>query len=781
MAKEFRVVGKQVRDISAADRVSGQLQFSNDVQLPGMLHAKLLKSPYARAKVLNVDSSAAQALPGVKLVMTKDNFPFLFQPEVVFVGQDVACVVAEDQYSAEKAVRLLKVEYEVLPFVIDPYEALKPDAPIALPYPANSPEPPSNIRKGTYAFKHFSEPNEKGLFTKRSANVTDYDGFGDIDEAKKEVEVFVKGEGYNFGKANAPLMALSGCVANYCNGKLDLYMPTQYAGQALGVLTQILKLDSKDINIISVVTGGGFGGRLSSGVMPPNTEASYTLVSAMASMALNEPVRLFYTREEEFYYYWGRSGMDAQTEIGFKKDGTLVTMETEVWRNISTGGPVGIGTQNFDATCTGNMLYSRNCRANRLRKHCVSTNGPSFCGWQGFGNPEVFLAVETTMDDAAEKLGIDPVELRRKNHMRGGDNFLTLSYLFNDATWLGHTGIDKCLDEALKKVDWKGRKPASEKTGVMRHGIGMSIHAQQNGGEGFVGNATVKLYGDGSVVLVCSYHDLGQSGRTAQCQIAAEALGLPFEKVRIAADESLYAPYANAMSCSSGTFIQGNTTFLACTDAKNKLLQYASKIFDCPTEELDTLDVTVFPKNAPEKAIPWMAVFKTLGYLGPLDTIMGVGRYEASSGPKPAEQGATFAELDVDTETGELKNIKVTISQDCGKAINPRVVAAHYLGVHHCLEAVTGGCEQILDKKTGKLLNNSYIDYPVATMLDHEVVPIIVEVPDPSTAYGWVGIGQAFNNGIAAAVSNAIYNAIGVRMKETPFTPDRILKALGKI
>lgn len=770
MSDEFRVIGKEVKDVSAFDKATGKIKFSNDIRLPGMLHAAMLRSPHARANVISIDATAAQALPGVKLVMTKDNFPMLFLASISWVGQDVACVVAEDLHTAQEACALINVEYEVLPFVIDPYKAMEPDAPIAMAGTE------SNLRSYDHMF--FSEKNEDGLYTKREKG--EHEGFGDMEAGRKEADLFVKAEGYVTAKAQAPLFETSGCAADFSDGKLTIYVPTQSTVMPRFNISQMFKLTLSKINCINYATGGGFGGRLGAGSNGPANEANYTMLATAATIELGLPVSLRYPRCDDFYYYWGRSGMDTKTEIGFKSDGTLVTMDTECWRNESTGGQIGVGTQSFDCTATGNMLYSHNCIANKYVKKSVATNSPVFVGWQGFGNPEVFFPVECAMDDAAEEMGIDPIELRRKNHMRGGDNFLPITYDWDGPSWLGHTGLDKCLDEGLKRVDWAGRKPASEKTGNLRHGIGMALCVQQNAGDGLSSDSIVKLQSDGSAILLCNYQDIGQSGRSAQCQIVAEALGIAYEKVKISADQSESTPYTHYQSCSSGTWIVGNATYNATMAAKKQLMERAAMVMGMPAENLETMDGMIYPKGMPDKGMPWIAAFMTVSHYGFWNDIIGHNHFRAT-GAKPAEQGVGFVELDVDVETGELKNIRYVQSQDCGRAINPRVVAAHYLSIHHGLEAVTGACEQILDPKTGKILNDNFYDYPVASILDHKVEPIVVEVADPSHPYGAVGIGQGFMNGIASAVSNAIYNAIGVRLKETPFTPDKVLKALGKI
>ena len=261
---DYQVIGKQIRDVFATERVTGEALFPNDVRYPGMLYAKPLRAVHARANILNMDVSEAEKLPGVHLVMTHKDYPKFFFNEVLFVGQEIACVVADDLRIAEKALRLIKVEYEVLTPVLDPYEAKKPGSPLTMPehiadmakgipVAAMVPTPGTNLWPYN-AYQKYSDPDEKGLMRKREKNVTDYDGFGDIDEAEKEADLIVEDGGYIYPRAQAPLMGLGGCVANYHNGQLTLHIPNQFPAYAQMALSMALRIPQKDVNIVTRVT-----------------------------------------------------------------------------------------------------------------------------------------------------------------------------------------------------------------------------------------------------------------------------------------------------------------------------------------------------------------------------------------------------------------------------------------------------------------------------------------------------------------------------------------------
>lgn len=781
MSEQLNVVGKPVKRKDGFEKVTGRAKYCNDVQLQGMLHGKILRCPYAQADIVSIDTSAAKALPGVELIITHEDFPQIFYKDLHSVGAEVACVVATDEETAKEALRLIKVKYDVKPFVVDPVKAMDPNCPRVFPDRPNLNDFPEHY--------YFSDKNGKGLYTRREH--ADFTGFGDVERGFREADVIVEDEGYRYNLAHTPFMSTCGCVASFESGKLTVYLPSQWKhGNKTGPHLD-LGVPLNKINVVAPYTGGSFGGRLDSGIcgiMPRRTEKghingqpTYSLIAAAAAMTLGKPVGVFFSKEEDFCYHWCRGSYDSKVAMGFKKDGTLTTMHVEIWRNLTNGGTYA--TQKFDGASTGLMLYSHNCEHMRYIKKYVFTNGPASYGWQGFGNPPVFLLVESVMDKAAEVLNMDPVDLRRKNHVRQGDNVLDCCYPFSSkGHYLSSCGISEVLDAGVEKTDWRSRKQPADKTGTIRHGLGMALSGEQTGGMSLWTSAIVRIFLDGTALLVCGADEMGQGQHTTQSQIVAEVLGIPYESVSISNSDTDSTPYCDYMMCSSGTLKVGYAIYNAAQEAKRKLLEIAAPILGVTPEDLDTKNGFVYIKTDPERGITWSQAIGSQGYVSKAEEILGYGDHRTSAGPKPLEQGATFVSLDVDTETGQLMNIKVTHSQYVGRALNPKVVEGVFLGAHHGVEAMMGA-ECVLDNTTGRLLNDNWIDYPVATILDSEVDPVIVEIPpgDPTHPYGAIGIGMGSQNGLGAAFSNAIYNAIGVRLKEVPFTPEKILRALGKI
>lgn len=800
MKNELRVVGKNVRNVNSFKKITGRAVYNNDVRLKGMLHAKVLRSRYANAEIVDIDVSDAEKFPGVALVMSYKSAPDIFGRSIYYVGAEVALVVAETLEIAEEALGLIAVEYKENAFVIDPEAARKKGS--ARAFPSILPGAVTDEERASEAsqsgldnvnrwaeHKYFSERNEKGHLTKRE--VGEYEGFGDVEKGFAEADVIVEDSGYQFGLAHTPFMGNDCCVADFTEDKLTLYTDSQWHHGYKSLAALALNLPQSKVNLVAPVTAGSFGGRLGSGVAPSaivpfrtgHGWASYSTLAGAASIRLGRPVRLEYSKQEDFLYHWGRGMFDSKVKIGFKSDGTLSTMDVQSWRNATTGAVTAShGPMHFDATATGNMLYSRNCEHNRYEKNFVYTNAPGCNGWQGFGNPEIFFAVESVMDIAADKLGMDPIDLRKKNHIRPGDNVLDLAYTFGDqGHYLAAGDISKCLDLGAEKIGWDKRKPSTEKTGRIRNGLGVSLTGQQTGGADFNSSTIVRLESMGSAHLICAYADLGQGGPTTQLQMVAEVLGLPFEAISHTSDSTDNTPFASYQACSSGTLKQGFATYNAALEARRQLFELAAPILAEPADNLETLDGNIYVRSAPERKISWLEAFMTKGQFGLLEDIVGYHNHKTLSGPMAMEKGATFASVDVDIETGQLMNINIVHAQDVGKALYPKAVEGVFLSIHHGVEASIGA-EMILDPQTGKQLNNNWIDYPVATIQDSDVDPIIVETAgDVTHPYGATGIGQCNQSGIAPAIGNAIYNAIGVRLKEVPFSPARILRALEKV
>lgn len=784
MNKPLRVIGKPHYKQGDQQRATGQAQYSSDVQLPGMLHGAILNCPHPAADLISIDTAAASAVPGVKLVLTPDNCPDILSTMYQYVGAPVACVVATTLEIARHALTLLKVEYNVKPFVVDPDEAMQPDSPQVWPGFDNL--HPYDM------CAQFTDRNEQGLFTRR-VETTEHDGFGDVEKGFAEADVIVEDDGYRFGLQQAPIPERRGGLAHFDGEKITVWTTTQAAQQNRWFLGQVAGLKIHNVRIISEFNSGSFGARGDdTGFfpdLPPDIpfmgggHDKSVALAAKASVMLVKPVRVFLSsNEENFYHFWGRGTSYCRVKMGFKKDGTLTTWDMDLGVN---SGLFGNRWTFMFSNGTPLMLYSRNAEHVRIKKYAIFTNTPGQSGWCGYGNPEYMFATEQVMDQAAEKLGMDPVELRKKNHMRPGDNILSVSraYAFTGPNWLGSGDLSAVLDLLMEESDWKSRRPHTEKSGVIRSGIGMALTCQQCAGEGVGSNAIVKLNHDGTAELCNTYSDNGQGGRSACRQIAAEELGLSFEDVRIVAGDTDASVWGTCNACSGGTMKYGWSIALACRDALKTLYELAAPLLEvAQPDELATADGEVFVKAEPNRRIKWIKVFLSQGVNEDDHTqIVGKGVWLQGSGPQNTEKAATFVSLDVDTETGQLLNVKIYHCADVGRALNAKDTKAQILRIHHGFEGVLGATA-IIDKASGRLLNGNYIDYPVATMWDCEVLPYYIESGnDPTHPYGAVGLGQALQNAIHAATANAIYNATGVRIKETPMTPDVILKALGKI
>lgn len=781
MEKELKVIGKAKQDYTGFRKVTGTAKYSNDFSFTDMLHAKSLRSPYAHANILSIDTTEAEKLEGVRLVMSHKNFPDLFFESVHYWGMDVACVIAQTTEIASEAVKLIKVEYEELPFVINGKDAMKEGAPQAMP------DRPNVVPFAEH--KYFTQKNEKGLYQLRIPG--EFDGFGDVEKGRKECDVIVEDSGFAYSFARAPLMKPTTCRANYADGYLTIHIDNQEASVVRYNLSQRFGIPASKIRIFSEINACSFGARAGGATEEVLNGASCTLLACAAAIHLGQPVAFDYTVDEDQRYHWGRGTFDSRYAIGFKRDGTMVMMEGEVYRNTCTGESNGEATQGDDINATGNMLYSHNCRHNKHVKHRVYTNSPGWAGWQAYGNPEVFLPVISVMDEAAEELGMDPVDLHKMNVCRKGDNFLSATYAFGGAQYLSKDGMIPSIEAGVKHTDWYARRQKpEEKTGRIRHGIGMSPALMQTAGQNVASQAIVMLNSDGSALLCCNMQDIGQGAHSAQVQIVAEVFDIPYENVKMRAGDTdtLYTSFQIA---SSGTITQGRATYNAAMDAKTKLIKKAAEVLNVAENTLDMKNGRVVSLVDPDMEIPWIAPAQKSNIPGitydyeidwmtnlPMD-VVGYGSSHVGPGAAPAELGATFVELDVDTETGEIFNVKMFHAQDCGKAINPKTVEGNYLGLHHGLEAMTGA-EQIIDPKTGKLLNDNWYDFAMSTALDSDVEVEIIETYDVTHPFGACGCGQAIMNGLPGAFANALYNAIGVRLKETPFTPAKILKALAE-
>jgi xanthine dehydrogenase molybdenum-binding subunit len=428
---------------------------------------------------------------------------------------------------------------------------------------------------------------------------------------------------------------------------------------------------------------------------------------------------------------------------------------------------------------TGAKLYARHAQHLKITAGVVFTNRFVCIGWHGYGTPEVNFMIETVMDEAAYVLGIDPVELRRINHFRKGDPVASPRDV-KVSSQMSSCGYEECLDEGVEKIEWNKRwEHPDKKTGVVRDGLGMDLTIH-GAGDGVFSSAIVKVSPDATVLFECAIADIGQGQHTVQSQIVAEVLGIPYENVHLVCHDTDSTSMSTKVGGSQGTWHQGKATYDAASSARRQILALAARKLGKKPDELTIREGRIYAEGRSDPACAFAEAF------GNVPMVIGVGQTfpeGREEGIYPREQGAHFVRCSVDTETGEVKIEKYLPVQYIGRALNPKVVEGQMLGgIYHGLEcALLAEC--IVDPKTGKMLTYNWENYKPLTMLDCDIEPVIVEIPgrDRSHPFGAIACAEGAVDPVCAAVGNAIYNAIGVRLKTAPFTPAKVLKALGKI
>ena len=760
MGETFSVVGTRISQPDGPAKATGEAKFAGDIQMPGMLIAKVLRSPHANAIVKHVDTSAALRLPGVAAVITPDDISewntfdrgmkdkplvegYSVPPEEAVVnsharhyGDPVAAVAAVNEHVAEEALSLLRVEYEVLPFVLDASPAMEPGAPCI-----------SDLAENNVA-KHLNYPFPEG----------------DVDAALKEAHLVVEGT-FKTGKQEHCTQETAACVAFLdAAGRLNVWSQCQLAHLARRELASIFKMPVRKIKILTPFIGGSFGQRGALGAEP---------IAVALALKTKKPVRLVFSREENFVGLESRTGFDrVDVSMGFKKDGTLTAIKTYMLGRL--GGYMGCGPM---ASVIGMALVMGHYRCpNRVgSSDMVLTNTPMSGAFRGFGNEVLSFCNEQLMDEAAEKLGIDPIDIRLKNAKQTGD--IAAMGLNLESSYL-----EDCINDGAEKFGWKEKRSRPKDEGRIRRGYGMCTMSHCTGAAPLYlehSNAMVKFNEDGSVDLTVHPAPVGQHIWGALSQICAEELGIRAEDVTIVTGDTDVTLFEYGSDASRSTYAVGGATLRAARQAKEQLLAHAAETLNAPLEDLDVKDRMVYVKHSPERRC-------SVGDLC-YDAIYAFGgRATNFSGKQSFEPewnspiyGAYFAEVEVDTETGRVKVPRFLVAIDCGTAINPMAVEGQ----------LEGGLQQglgyalteqyVVNSRTGVVETTNYDSYKVPGTMDMPQSDIIIiDKPDPKGPFGAKGVGEPGMVGIAPAVANAIYDAVGVRMRELPITPERVLAAL---
>jgi CO/xanthine dehydrogenase Mo-binding subunit len=741
MGKEMRVVGKRQSRIDGWERVSGKATYPSDIYLPGMLYGKILRSPYPHAKVVNIDVERAKALPGVKAVLIpKDMAVFSWSQapgihndmsilaEIVrFVGDDIAVVAAVDEDRAQEALGLIKVDYQPLPFVLDPEEALKPEAPKI--------HPQGNLYGG------------KPVILER----------GDIEKGFQEADLVYEGR-YSTSMVQHVTAEPRVCVARWDRGKLTLWDSLQYTFLAQASLAHIFKVPMTKVRVICDFMGGGFGDK--------GFAERYDVLAAILSLKTGQPVRMEFTREENFLAATHRYPTVCYLKYGAKKDGTLTAIQTKVIADIGAYchhvGAVGV---------MGTMKGVYRCPNLKGEGYTVYTNKPEGGAMRCVGHPMGQFAQEVHMDIMAEKLGLDPVDFRLKNYARleDGDQDRKVPFSSN--------GMEECIRKGAEAFGWGQRweKPGTT-PGPLKKGLGMAIHACSHGAMTPPSTGMVRLNSDGTVNVFTGAVDIGGGQKATMAMIAAEELSIPLETVSVTSADTEMTLDTGGTWGSRQTISGGTGIKLAAADAKRQVFEIAAKELQTGVENLELRSGNIYPRGS-DKGIPITEVLKKAPA-----TITGKGTGSVPQGVVTYCFAADFVEVEVDTLSGKVRVVKLMAAHDVGKAIN--VLATENQIEGGAIQGMGFGLieGQIFDKDTGICVNPNLVDYKVFTMKDiPEIHPLIIEPIDPYGPFGAKGVGEPPYSVPAPALANAIYNAIGVRFTELPINIRSILDGRNRV
>lgn len=758
MSEELKVVGKNLPRKDAMKKATGAAQFTVDVKLPGMLWGKCLRSPYAHARILHIDTSRAEALPGVKAVVThkdvspknlfkqfKDRMSFdmyILEDRVRYTGDEVAAVAAVSDDIAEEALSLINVEYEPLPAVFDAEEALKPDAPKV--HSSGNLVPLS--------------PGKPFTFNRE---------VGNIEKGFAEADIVLERTYRTHMQSHCPLETRT-CIADWDReGKLTLWDSTQKPFEINTQMANALGLPLSKVRVITPYVGGAFGSK--------ETMLKMHGIAALLSRKSGRPVKIELAREEQAVAGTRRHSWTIHLKAGAKKDGTLTAFHSRTYLN--TGPYILLGI--MVALNQGSLTPKFSCPNRKYEGYIAYTNCPPASAFRGFGYLEGDYAICSLMDELCEKLQMDPLDFYLKNHLKSMEPY----GMYNAPRGLA---FGEGIQRASQKIGWKDKwhKPgrAALPDGRKR-GIGIGI---SGGNAALLQSAAVVIVDDrGSVNLLSGAVELGQGAQSEMPQIVAEALGVPYEDVETISADTGVTPYDSGQDASRTTLTHGNAVKMAAEDARQQLLGHAAQMLKVSPQDLDCQEGQVFVSSDPVKRMTVADVVKQLmvdypPFVMPRKAIIGKGSYFIPGYPPPAGNAVcNIAEVEVDTATGQVELTRFVSAVDCGKAISPMGIEGQYESV---LSAGAGFAlkeELLLEPGTGKALNPTLLDYPMPTALDFcRMDPvIIVESMEKLGPYGAKGIGECALSASAPAISNAIYNAIGVRVP-LPATPDKVLEAL---
>ena len=767
---ELADIGKTFRRLDYETKVTGRAQYLTDMSVPGMCHGKILRSPYAHARIRKIDASKALKIPGVVAVLTRDDIlhdvgiePYygpVFKDQTIVavekvrhVGDPVAAVAAVSVDAADEGLKLIEVDYEELPAVLNVQDALKQN-PILVHEKVRIPE------SGFADLAELKPVDGTNICTHFRLNRGDVDkGFTEADHVFEDT--------FTLPATQHCFLETHACVASVePGGRITVWATTQNPFVVRTQLANIFKVPVSKVRIIVPYLGGGYGGKVYPKVEP--------ITVALAQKA-RRPVRVVLSREEVFYTITKHAAV-IRMKTGVKNDGTLIARECDI--HLDTGAYAEIGprvAKKSGYTAAGPYRIPNL----KIDSYSVYTNKPPAGAFRGFGVSQSAWAVESQMDIIAAALKVDPLELRKKNGYNEGDKFVT-------EETLRAVGLKECLDEVAQSIGWdshrfKSSKGPGSKSENIRRGKGLACMIKATITPS-ISCAVVKLNEDASLSIYAGTVEMGQGSETVLAQIAGKELGIQLKNIQVLGVDTDVVPYDLTTSSSRSTFHMGKAVQLAARDILRQLKQTVAQEYGVPEDKISFADGKI---RLPEAQLDYAEVmFKRFGMQG--GTLIGEGQVKTSTKDEFGEKStsafwflaAGAAEVEVDTDTGKFKLLKYATAVDVGKALNPLGCRQQLSGA-----AITGIGQAMFEEiayDNGQLINPNLVDYVLPSLGDMPAVidPICVETPDKNGPFGAKGIGESALIPVAPAIANAIFDAVGVRIKDLPIKAEKICLGL---
>jgi len=759
------IIGKPQRKIEGLAKSSGRAVYTDDITLPGMLHGKILRSPYPHAEIVSIDTSKAEALAGVHAVVTGQDMPVqygiipwtpdeypLCLDRVRFTGDGVAAVAAVDEDTALRALRLIEVDYRELPVYLTPDEAM--------------------AATGDY----IHEPKKDGW----NGNITKKVKleFGDVDSGLASAHVVVEGEYFFEGTTHAPIEPHCAIGQYEASGKLTVWSSTQVPHYLHRELARVLDVDPAQVRVIQPLVGGAFGGK----------SEPFDLEFCVAKLAMKagRPVKILYTREEVFYAHRGRHPFEMKYRTGVTQDGKITAVDAEITLDGGAYASFGLVTTYY----SGQLLCAPYAfPAYRFDSTRVYTNKPACGPKRGHGSVQPRFAFEVQLDKLAERVELDPIELRRRNFI--GSDTLTINEMR-----VTSNGFLECLEAVERASGWVNRfrqMPVGQGLGIAGStyisGTNYPIYPNDMPQSG----VQIQIDRSGRVSVFSGGSEIGQGCDSVVAYIAAEELGVPLEHVRVLRGDTDFTPVDLGAYSSRVTFMLGNACIAAARELREKVCAAVAEAWEGSTDRVVLAEGWAFDAQDPGRRLPIAEAFNlaeskygTLGATGSYNTPKDVhGEYRGGTiGASPAYSfTAHVAEVDVDVDTGFVSVKNIWVAHDCGKALNPVLVEGQMEG-----SAYMGFGEAIMEEQVFKDADHgraglhngpSLLDYRIPTSLDTpELESFIVESNDPEGPYGAKEAGEGPLHPSIPAIANAIYDAIGVRMDRLPFSPPHVWRRI---